>query len=111
MPFSYKVIKHIATLSENQYESKQVNIISYNNKPPKIDIRKWSKSDGSMNKGVTLNYEEWQELGKCFDKSGDMENILEDIEWLSKTDSYYEIIPEAFGLDIDFNSKIFLVTE
>lgn len=112
MPFSYKIIKHISTLSENQYESKQVNIISYNNDSPKIDIRKWSNNNGNMSKGIALNYEEWQELGKCFNSRLNAASVLEDILWLSKTNSCdYEIIPEGFGIDINFESKFSLDSE
>ena len=55
MAYSYKLIKHIATLSESQYGSKQVNIISHNDAPPKMDIRNWEK-DGKMTvRGITLD--------------------------------------------------------
>ena len=53
----YKLIKHIATLSETQYGSKQVNIISHNNAIPKMDIRNWER-DGKMTVHSRIGLEE-----------------------------------------------------
>ena len=47
MSFKYKILQQIAVLSESQNESKQVNVISYNDTKPKIDISKcFFKGDG-----------------------------------------------------------------
>ena len=77
MAFDYKIIKHIATLSESQNESKQVNVISYNNAKPKIDIRTWY--NGEMRKGITLDEEEWRKLGLCFDNACSKEDWKKDL--------------------------------
>ena len=76
MAYSYKLIKHIATLSETQYGSKQVNIISHNNAAPKMDIRNWENNEKMTVRGVTLDEHEWQALGACFDKK-DTEGMLQ----------------------------------
>lgn len=86
MSFTYKIIKHIATLSENMYESKQVNIISYNNSIPKMDIRVWKK-EGMTRKGITLNEQEYSMLENCFNNGQSeicYEKLLDNITWLKK---------------------------
>ena len=57
--FKYKVLRRIGTISDDGKVSKQVNLISYNDRMPVIDIRRWK--DGEMQKGITLTEEEaWQ---------------------------------------------------
>lgn len=60
----YKIIEHIATLSESSEESKQLNIVSWNHGKPKYDLRRWL-SDGKPGKGVTLSEEELEKLGQA----------------------------------------------
>lgn len=60
----YYVVEHIAVLSESNGVTKELNRISYNGAPPKLDLRAW-KPDGSgkrMLKGVTLTNEEARAL-------------------------------------------------
>jgi len=56
------ITKKLAVLSEkeNGY-SKQVNMVSWNNADPKLDLREWSP-DGKCMKGLTLNEEEGRKL-------------------------------------------------
>lgn len=60
--FKYNIIQRIGVLSkkDNGY-SKQVNLISWNEHDPKIDIREWSP-DGKAIKGITLTKEEGKAL-------------------------------------------------
>ncbi len=39
-----------------------MNLISWNDREPKYDIRDWSPDHEKMGKGVTLTTEEWQQL-------------------------------------------------
>lgn len=43
---------------------KELNLVSWNDKDPKYDIREWSPDHSKMGKGVTLSKEE---LGKLRD--------------------------------------------
>lgn len=43
---------------------KEVNIISWNDRKPKLDIRDWDETHEKMGKGVTLSREELEELKK-----------------------------------------------
>ena len=61
MAFKYDITEEIAVLSEKNGYSKEINMVSYNDAEPKIDIRNWSvDEDGEkrMGKGITLNKEE-----------------------------------------------------
>ena len=37
---------------------KEVNMVSWNERPPKLDIRDWGPGNERMGKGITLNKEE-----------------------------------------------------
>ncbi|UOQ86408.1 YdbC family protein [Gracilibacillus salinarum] len=59
----FEIIEHVAILSESQKGwQKEVNLISWNDREPKYDIRDWSPDHEKMGKGVTLTKEEWQTL-------------------------------------------------
>ena len=69
--FNYDITEEVAVLSEKNGWSKEVNWISYNGAPPKIDIRTWSTDeDGNkrMGKGITLTKEEAMELRDALGK-------------------------------------------
>lgn len=58
----FNIEQRIATLSGNEGEvTKQINYISWNEKPPVIDIRTWN-SKNQPYKGVTLTVDEAKEL-------------------------------------------------
>jgi hypothetical protein len=38
--------------------NKEVNIVSWNSRKPKLDIREWDENHEKMGKGITLNKEE-----------------------------------------------------
>lgn len=64
--FKYEIKKHIGTISasSNGKVTTEVNLISYNDAPEKVDIRSWNKETGRMYKGITLTKEEAETLGK-----------------------------------------------
>lgn len=56
---SYEIVEHIAVLSENKSGwRKELNLISWNNREPKYDIRDWAPEYQKMGKGITLSNEE-----------------------------------------------------
>jgi len=62
---TYEITKHIGTLSESAKGwIKELNLISWNDREPKYDIREWSPEREKMGKGVTLSDEEIDSL-KC----------------------------------------------
>lgn len=64
MAFNYKIVKHIAVLSESDQSGYdlEVNLISYNGRKPRVDIRRWDKIENRMLKGITLTDEELEAL-------------------------------------------------
>lgn len=52
-------------LSENARGwRKELNLISWNGRPPKFDLREWAPDHEKMGKGITLTNEEFAELSK-----------------------------------------------
>lgn len=59
----YEIKQNIGTLSESPKGwKKEVNLISWNDKEPKYDIRDWDSEHKKMGKGVTLTAEELKKL-------------------------------------------------
>ena len=55
----YEITKHIGVLSESAKGwTKELNLVSWNDREPKYDIREWSPEHEKMGKGVTLSEEE-----------------------------------------------------
>jgi hypothetical protein len=59
----YEIIKKIGVLSNSDSGwAKELNLISWNEREPKYDIRDWSPEGEKMGKGVTLSKEELMAL-------------------------------------------------
>ena len=59
----FDIIKNLGILSEGAKGWKrEVNIISWNDRKPKIDIRDWDESHVKMGKGITLSNDELKQL-------------------------------------------------
>jgi hypothetical protein len=55
----YEIIKNIGVLSKSGSGwAKELNLISWNEREPKYDLRDWSTDHEKMGKGVTLSKEE-----------------------------------------------------
>ena len=61
--FRFEIVKNIAVLSkERSGWTKEINLVSYNDTPPKYDIRSWDPNHEKMGKGVTLSDDEMKVL-------------------------------------------------
>lgn len=59
----YEIVKTIGILSEGSKGwTKELNLISWNDREPKYDIREWAPEHEKMGKGVTLSNEEVEKL-------------------------------------------------
>lgn len=59
----FEIKQTIGTLSESSKGwKKELNLISWNDKEPKYDIRDWDGEHKKMGKGVTLTTEELKKL-------------------------------------------------
>jgi hypothetical protein len=55
----YEVVKNVGTLSESAKGwKKELNLVSWNDKEAKYDIREWSPEHDKMGKGCTFSNEE-----------------------------------------------------
>ena len=57
----YEIVQEICVLSESARGwTKELNLVSWNDREPKFDIREWAPEHSRMGKGVTLSKEEMQ---------------------------------------------------
>lgn len=55
----FEIVEHIGTLSENPKGwTKELNKVSWNDRPPKYDLREWDYNHEKMSKGITFTNEE-----------------------------------------------------
>ena len=59
----YEIVQHLGVISEGEKGwKKELNLISWNERDPKYDIRDWNENHDRMGKGVTLNTNEISKL-------------------------------------------------
>lgn len=59
----YEITKRIGELSVTPKGwTKEVNMVSWNERPAKVDIREWDPTHEKMKKGITLTSEEVMKL-------------------------------------------------
>lgn len=69
--FKYEITERIAVLSTNPNGwERQLNMVSWNDREPKYDIRDWSPDGSKMGKGISLSHDEISLL----------KGVLEDLE-------------------------------
>lgn len=60
---SYEIIDTIGVISESPKGwKKELNLVSWNKREPKYDLRDWSPDHEKMGKGITLAKEEIESL-------------------------------------------------
>ena len=65
----FEIVKKIGVLSKTDKGwTKELNLIAWNDREPKYDIREWSPDGQTMGKGVTLSKEELAALKALIDK-------------------------------------------
>lgn len=71
---TYKILDHIGVLAtyKNNW-SKELNLIQWNDRTPKFDIRDWDSDHEHMSRGITLHEDEAMELSRLLaDRFEDM---------------------------------------
>lgn len=67
--FKYEITEHIAVLSQNPNGwERQLNMVSWNEREPKYDIRDWSPDGSKMGKGISLSHDEIAILKSVLDE-------------------------------------------
>lgn len=60
--FKYEITERIAVLSERGNWTKELNKVSWSERPAKFDLRDWNHKDKRIGKGVTLTQEDIENL-------------------------------------------------
>lgn len=70
----FEITKTLGILSQGSKGwQKEINLVSWNDRKPKIDIRDWGPDHQKMGKGITLNSDELKQL----------KELLEDVDFSS----------------------------
>ena len=65
----FEIVKKIGVLSKSEKGwAKELNLVSWNDREPKYDIRAWSPDGQTMRKGITLSKEELVTLKELLSK-------------------------------------------
>lgn len=65
--FKYDIVKHIGVISDmGKGWKKELNMVSWNGRPEKYDIRNWSSDHKHMDRGITLHQDDMQKLVDLF---------------------------------------------
>jgi len=71
--FKFSIVRHVGVLAEGKKGwKKEVNLVSWNDRPPKLDLREWDENHEKMTRGITLNAEE----------SGILRDLITDVDAL-----------------------------
>lgn len=66
---SFEIVEHIGVLSTGTKGwTKELNLVSWNGREPKYDIREWSPEHDKMGKGLTLSKDELEALKVILEK-------------------------------------------
>ena len=60
---TFDIVKHFGIISEEKGGwRKELNLVSWNGRSPKFDVRDWSPDHEKMGKGITLTKDETAKL-------------------------------------------------
>ena len=69
MAFKYEITERLAVLSTSSRGwSKELNLVSWNDRPAKFDLREWAPDHSRMGKGITLSDEEAKMLREALNE-------------------------------------------
>lgn len=62
--FTFEITRHIGVVSENEQSGwkRELNFVSWNERPAKLDLRDWNPEHSKAGKGITLTDEEAKRL-------------------------------------------------
>lgn len=65
----YDIVEELGTISQTSTGwTKELNLVSWNNRQAKFDLRDWSPEHEKMGKGITLSSEELKALKELLNK-------------------------------------------
>lgn len=64
----FEIVENIGVISETARGwKKELNLVSWNDREPKYDLRDWDENHEKMGKGITLTKEEVESLKKVLE--------------------------------------------
>lgn len=79
---TFEIIKNLILLEEYKNGwTKEINLVSWNDKDPVIDIRTWGKNKEVIGKGISINDKEFKDIVKYIS-----ENNIQNIKDLQDTE-------------------------
>ena len=70
---SFEITKHLGVISESAKGwTKELNLVSWNKREPKYDIREWDPEHEKMSKGTTFSQEEASKLKNLLNQVSDI---------------------------------------
>lgn len=85
--FKFEIVEKIGVLSENEKGwRKEINMVSWNDRAAKLDIREWAPNNEKMKKGITLNLKETAELKSLLASIDIPEDIISQSEEVHMSD-------------------------
>ena len=64
----FEIVEHITTISERGKWTLELNRVSWNGNPPKLDLRSWSEDHEKCSKGIKLTHDEALALREVLDR-------------------------------------------
>lgn len=98
--FRFSIIDKIGALAiyKNGWR-KELNVVKWNDNPPKFDLRDWSPDHEHMGRGTTLNREEAEKLAQILNRyfvAGGMQTDIDrDVDLDDSEDRSAEEVPET----------------
>lgn len=75
--FKYEIVKELGVISEGARGwTRELNLVSWNDKEPKYDIRDWAPDHEKMGKGVSLTEEEMMNLIELFNTRDEEDSFM-----------------------------------
>ena len=72
----FNIVKQIGTIGSKGDWSFELNLVSWNKKDPKFDLRSWTDDHQKMSKGCTLTKEEMISLKELLNKI-DIDEVID----------------------------------
>ncbi|MBP0983642.1 MAG: hypothetical protein J6A19_07950 [Oscillospiraceae bacterium] len=73
---TYEITKELGVISEDAKGwTKELNLISWNEREPKFDIRSWNPDHTRMSKGISLTEEEMEKLVELFNSRNEEDSF------------------------------------
>lgn len=73
---TFEITKELGVISEDAKGwTKELNLVSWNDREPKYDIRSWSPDHSRMSKGISLTEEEMAKLVELFNSRNEEDSF------------------------------------